>query len=94
MSKWRRVKSLPRRWQRNHLIAKYGNVCYLCGKSIKSLKSITFDHWQPLSKGGADSLETYRLSHFECNQLKANLTPEQFSEFQAGNITWSEPQAA
>lgn len=87
MGKWKRVKSLPRRWQRNHLINKFGNVCYLCGGDI-AMKAITFDHWEPISKGGADTLLNYRLAHFECNQLKANLTPEEFTAFQNGQIKY------
>lgn len=86
--KWRRNKSLPRRWQRNALVNKYGNICYLCGKEIATAKDITIDHWQPLSKGGADTLENYRLAHFECNQLKADLTPEQFRDFQLGKVSY------
>lgn len=88
MGKWRRNLSLPRRWQRNHLIAKYGSVCYLCSLPIEKIKDITFDHWHPLSKGGADELENYRLAHEKCNQLKADLTPEEFIAFQAGQIAW------
>jgi 5-methylcytosine-specific restriction endonuclease McrA len=82
--------SLPRRWQRNHLIAKHGSVCYLCAKPFKKAKDITFDHWQPLSKGGADALENYRLAHDACNGLKADLTPEEFAEFQKGLIKYEE----
>lgn len=88
MGKWRRVKSRPRRWQRNHLIKKYGNVCYLCNEVIATMKDITFDHWEPVSKGGADTLENYRLAHSRCNNLKGNLLPEQFEAFQKGNISW------
>jgi 5-methylcytosine-specific restriction endonuclease McrA len=88
MGKWRRKVSLPRRWQRNHLISKYGSVCYLCGKPIETAKDITFDHWEPLSKGGIDDLENYRLAHYACNHLKADLTPEQFLEFQKGTIQY------
>lgn len=90
MGKWKRVLSLPRRWQRNHLIAKYGSTCYLCKEPIKTAKEITFDHWQPLSKGGADTIENYRLAHFRCNQLKGTLTPDEFLEFQKGSIKWDD----
>lgn len=90
MGKWKRVKSLPRRWQRNHLIAKYGSNCYLCLEAFKTAKDITFDHWMPLSKGGADDLENYRLAHSSCNQLKGALTPEEFLEFQEGRITYKD----
>lgn len=88
MGKWKRVKSLPRRWQRNHLIAKYGNTCYLCNKPISEMKQITFDHWEPLSKGGSDTLDNYRLAHEGCNRLKGSMMPDEFREFQLGNLQY------
>lgn len=90
MGKWRRNRSLPRRWQRNHLIAKYGMNCYLCHEPIEAMKDITFDHWEPISKGGKDDLENYRLAHDTCNNLKANLEPQEYMEFQIGNIQWQD----
>lgn len=84
MGKWRRNKSLTRRWQKNHLIKKYGCICWICDLPFKSIKDITFDHYIPISKGGFDLLENYRLAHFHCNQLKADMTPEEFQEFQQG----------
>lgn len=80
--KWRRNWSLKRRWQRNHLVNKYGNACYICKDEFKSIKEITFDHYIPLSRGGMDELENYRLAHYYCNQLKNNMTPEEFKLFQ------------
>lgn len=88
MGKWKRVKSLPRRWQRNHLVTKYGSQCYLCPEKFHTMKDITFDHWEPISKGGADTLENYRLAHLACNQLKADMTPEEFEQFQSGLIKY------
>lgn len=82
MSKWRRNKSLKRRWQRNHLVAKYGFKCHYCELPFKSISEITFDHLIPLSRGGFDLLENYRLAHLSCNQLKGNMTEEEFAEFQ------------
>jgi 5-methylcytosine-specific restriction endonuclease McrA len=38
----------------------------------------------PFSKGGLDELENYRLAHFECNQLKNDMTIEEFRVFQKG----------
>lgn len=61
-------------------------TCHICGLSIASAKDITFDHLIPFSKGGFDELENYRLAHFECNQLKADMTPEEFEEFQKGGV--------
>lgn len=90
MGKWKRRVSLPRRWQRNHLVTKYGANCYLCKEALVKAKDITFDHWEPLSKGGTDTLGNYRLAHLDCNQLKGALTPEEFMEFQAGTIQWQD----
>lgn len=84
MGKWNRNKSLTRRWQRNHLITKYGFFCHLCKEPFKSMKDITFDHQIPISKGGFDLLENYRLAHRECNMAKADMTQEEYEEFQKG----------
>lgn len=73
---------MKRRWQRNHLIAKYGNKCYYCDVAFKSIKEITFDHLVPLSRGGYDEIDNYRLAHLSCNQLKGNMTEDEFDEFQ------------
>lgn len=88
MGKWKRTKSLSRRWQRNHLIQKYGANCYLCKRPFASLKDVTVDHWEPLSKGGTDTLDNYRPAHDGCNQLKRDMAPEQYVEFQAGLIQY------
>ena len=84
MSKWKRNKSLTRRWQRNHLINKYGFNCYLCSKSFLKMSDITFDHVIPISRGGLDELDNYRLSHLDCNQEKSNMTIEEFNDLQQG----------
>lgn len=84
MSKWNRNKSKTRRWQRNHLISKYGGKCAICGKAFESMKDITFDHIIPMSKGGDDTIDNYQLAHFACNQLKNDMTPEEFQIFQKG----------
>lgn len=88
MSKWKRVKSLARRWQRNQLINQYGAECYICHEPIEKAGDITIDHWMPLSKGGSDTLDNYRLAHDKCNHLKSNLTPQEYAEFQIGKIQW------
>lgn len=48
------------------------------------MKDITFDHIIPMSKGGLDEIDNFQLAHFECNQTKADMTPEEFTEFQKG----------
>lgn len=83
MGKWKRSKSNRRRWQRNHLIAKYGCICFLCNHPL-TMKEVTIDHYEPLGKGGSDTLDNYRLAHSACNNLKADMTPEEFELFQQG----------
>lgn len=48
------------------------------------MKDITFDHAVPLSRGGLDELNNYRLAHAGCNQLKDDMTEEEFLIFQNG----------
>ena len=48
------------------------------------MKDITFDHIIPISKGGDDLLENYQLAHYHCNQIKNDMTPEEFVIFQKG----------
>ena len=84
MSKWKRRLSLKKRWQKDHLIKKYGAICFYCGLPFKTKKDITIDHFIPFSKGGFDELDNYRLAHLECNQLKKDMTPQEFIEFQKG----------
>ena len=86
MAKWRRNKSNTRRWQRNHLVVKQEGKCAICGKKFDSMKDITFDHIIPMSKGGDDYLENYQLAHFACNQLKNDMTPDEFKIFQQGGV--------
>lgn len=84
MGKWRRNKSLKRRWERAQLIQKYGAICYYCGEPFAKMKDITFDHAIPTSRGGFDELANYRLAHFKCNLLKGAMTQEEFDVFQKG----------
>lgn len=86
MTKWRRNKSNTKRWQKNHLINKYGAICYICTLPFTTKKEITIDHVIPISKGGFDLLENYALAHSECNQEKNNMSLEEFREFQKGGI--------
>lgn len=84
MGKWNRNKSNTRRWQRDHLINKFGAVCQICTKPFLSMKDITFDHIVPISKGGLDEISNFQLAHFHCNQTKNDMTMEEFLEFQKG----------
>lgn len=48
--------------------------CYLCGKIIKKPEDFNLDHSVPLSRGGADTPDNWRISHKECNSKKGALT--------------------
>lgn len=86
MAKWNRNKSKTRRWQRNFLVEKQQGKCAICGKRFESMKEITFDHIMPLSRGGDDDIANFQLAHLACNQTKADMTPAEFKEFQAGGL--------
>lgn len=51
--------------------------CAYCGKHVSHTKA-TLDHILPFSKGGRYHQENLRLSCQACNNLKGNLTMEQF----------------
>ena len=57
---------------RQHLIAKHGMVCALCGKPIESESELTVDHIIPRAMGGATTYENCQLAHKECNFRKGN----------------------
>ena len=84
MGKWKRNRSKKRRWQRNHLINRDGNVCKICDEPFLKMEDITIDHKIPVSKNGLDELDNYQLAHSWCNQTKDDMTPEEFDEFQKG----------
>lgn len=57
---------------RQHLIAKHGMVCALCGKPIESENELTVDHIIPRAMGGATTYENCQLAHRDCNFRKGN----------------------
>lgn len=78
MGKWKKPQGRERRWNRRQLIARDGNVCGICGKTIETAKDITLDHIDPLSNGGLDVLENLQLAHRVCNQIKGSTLPEHY----------------
>jgi len=63
------------------ILLKYGMMCHICERSIKSLNELHFDHVVPVSRGGKHTAENILPSHAKCNLLKSNkrlseLTPE------------------
>lgn len=57
---------------RQHLIAKHGMVCALCGKPIESEEELTVDHIIPRAMGGSTTYKNCQLAHKECNFRKGN----------------------
>lgn len=49
----------------------YGLICFICGRKIIDGKSI--DHVLPLSRGGENIIENYRMAHKGCNSSKNNM---------------------
>ena len=86
MSKWRRNRSKRIRWVRNHLINKDGNKCKICKKTFTHMRDITIDHIVPLSKGGTYDILNLQLACFNCNNVKGDMTPEEFERFQDGGL--------
>lgn len=45
----------------------------------------TYEHKQPISRGGTESRENATLSCSRCNRIKGNMTHEEFNEFLKNN---------
>lgn len=46
--------------------------CFVCGKNFESFDETTLEHKVPLAQGGSNRKDNLSLSHYECNQIKAN----------------------
>lgn len=73
-----------RMWAIRQLIAKYGNICFLCEEPIEKKQDITIDHWIPRVEGGSDDITNLRLAHDECNADKGRMLPEEWEALQSG----------
>jgi 5-methylcytosine-specific restriction endonuclease McrA len=68
----------------DQIVATYGSTCYLCEKEIDvtlvrtSRYGLTVDHVVPLSKGGQDTLENLRPTHWICNIQKSDKSLEEY----------------
>lgn len=59
---------------KRHLAAFHGPLCYYCKKT----RGKTLDHKVPMSRGGDDSLGNLVLACSRCNELKDDMTEEEF----------------
>ena len=57
------------------LLARDGDVCFICKKDFGKKEKKTIDHWIPISKGGTWDLPNLRLAHRECNFWKGDRVP-------------------
>lgn len=86
-----RIKSIKRQGiKRGNIIShdqvaeRDGYKCYLCegivdmSLSRTSRYGATLDHVIPLSKGGTDTLENVKLTHWICNIQKSNKSLEEY----------------
>ena len=61
-----------------------GYKCYLCNELVDMSLSrtsrfgATLDHVMPLSKGGQDTMDNVKLTHWICNILKSDKTLEEY----------------
>lgn len=58
---------------------------WLKEQTLEWMKSLVLDNVI-----GADDLDNYRLAHYECNNLKGSLEPDEFRAFQIGQIQWED----
>ena len=56
-----------------HLWASSGEICHYCKAPI-IFPQFTFDHAQPLAKGGLTTLDNLRICCLHCNSQKQDLT--------------------
>lgn len=68
--KWKKPKGRERRWNKKELLRRDGNLCALCKEPMLTMKDITIDHIQPVSKGGTDDIKNLQLAHPHCNQKR------------------------
>ena len=55
------------------MLRNWDGVCILCGERFENMESITREHLVPKSKGGCGK-DNYAPSHFNCNQLRGDLS--------------------
>lgn len=64
---------------REYLLDKYGHTCQYCG-GVSQDPILEWEHIQPKSKGGSDSVKNATLACRTCNQEKGNLPLSQWKE--------------
>ena len=68
------------RWLKNEIKKRDKYRCYICGRLLDD-KEVTLDHIIPKSRGGKDTFDNLATCCFECNNLKADMSLEEFEFF-------------
>lgn len=71
-------RNIDREYMRALLAEDQDNRCYYCCRLLIGVLA-HIDHKEPLSKGGADSIENYCLACVKCNTMKAVHSVETFA---------------
>ena len=53
------------------IIARDGDMCFICKEPFGKKEKKTLDHWIPLSKGGTWNVSNLRIAHRQCNFWKS-----------------------
>jgi hypothetical protein len=56
------------------LLKRWEGLCVLCGELISNPDSVTKEHLIPGSKGGTNGADNLAPSHFQCNQIRGDLS--------------------
>lgn len=54
----------------------------------KYKNTATLDHYVPVTKGGKDERENYRLACNDCNSRKSDMLPEEWESYMTINPGW------
>lgn len=65
------------KWLKNEIKKRDKYCCYICGRLLND-NEITLDHIVPKSKGGKDTFDNLATCCFYCNNLKADMSLEEF----------------
>lgn len=75
----KRVETIYRRrvsWSKGNVLWRDRHTCQYCGKRIER-KALTVDHVIPRSRGGKNTWTNTVAACFDCNNRKADRTPEE-----------------
>lgn len=80
--------------KRSLIRAKFNNRCAYCGKTLGDREwECTFDHIVPKSKGGTREENNINPACFGCNQMKKDLSLEEFRQVRGGGLFYFEQKA-